>query len=191
MKQMILALSILTIVGCSKPKEEAKLDPNRQYSMKYINGDQVVKSRVSNDTLWLNFYQKIDLLVDPNDYANTWGMALIQDFSNSYLKDLHFYGVATPTLNHSYDWMPINLNDAAPGQVTSTNVTVDGKKYVQVTIARLFEYFNKMGTTQAAVDLQNTVVQRTNDVVLYKAFYAAGGVFSLSNDATFKIVYTK
>jgi len=187
---MILALSILTIVGCSKPKEETQLDPNRQYAMKYINGDQSVKTRVSNDTLWLNFYEKIDLLVDPNDYANTWGMALIQDFSNSYLKDLHFFGTATPTL-YSYDWMPINLNDAAPGQKTSTNVTVDGKKYVQVTISRLFEFFNKMGSTQAATDLQNVVLQRTNDVVLYKAFYAAGGVFSLSNDATFKIVYTK
>jgi hypothetical protein len=190
MKKMILALSILAIVSCSKPKEEAKLDPNRQYEMKYSNSDQTVKTFVRNDTLWLHFNENVVVLVDPNDYANTWGMALIQEFSNSYLKDLHYIGLATPA-GYSYDWMPINLNDVAPGQKTSTNVTVNGKKYVQVTISRVFEFFQKMGTSQAAVDQQNIVLQRTNDAVLYKTFYSANGVFSLSNDATFKLVYTK
>ena len=187
---MILALSILTIAGCSKPKEPATLDPHRQYEMKYKNGDQIVKTFVRNDTLWLHFNENVVVLVDPNDYENTWGMALIQEFTNSYLKDLHYIGLATAG-GYSYDWMPINLNDVAPGQKTSANVTVDGKKYVQVTVSRLFEFFQKMGTTQAAVDQQNIVLQRTNDSVLYKTFYAANGIFSLSNDASFKLVYTK
>jgi hypothetical protein len=190
MKKMILALSILAITSCSKPTEKATLDANRQYEMKYKNGDQIVKTLVRNDTLWLHFNENVVVLVDPNDYANTWGMALTQEFSNSYLKDLHYFGLATPA-GYFYDWMPINLNDAAPGQITSTNVTVDGKKYVQITISRLFEFFQKMGTPQAATDQQNIVLQRSNDNVLYKIFYSANGIFSLSNDATFKIVYTK
>jgi len=190
MKKMILALSALVIVfGCSKPKVQAKLDPNKRYYMKYEMNDQTVKMRVSNDTLRLDFYENIVVLVDPNDYANSWAMHLIEDFSNSYLSGLHFDALATAA-GYAHDWVPINLNDAAPGQKTATNVTEDGKQYVKVTIARKFEFFNKLGTNQAAVNQQNTLLQTTNNTVAYKAFYSDGSGYSLSNDGVFKIVYT-
>lgn len=189
MKKMILALSILTIVSCSKSKETPKLDPNKRYYMKYETGDQIAKMRVSNDTLRLDFYENINVLVDPNDYKNTWAMHLIEDFSQSYLKDLHFDALATAA-GYAHDWVPVNLNDAAQGQKTSSNVTVDGKQYVKVTIARKLEFYNKLGTNQAAVDQKNTLLQTTNNTVTYKSFYSDGTGYSLSNDGNFKIVYT-
>jgi uncharacterized protein YcfL len=188
MKKMILALSILIVVSCSKSKEQPKLDPNRRYYVKYETPDQSVKMKVSSDTLRLDFYENIALLVDPNDYNNTWAMHLIEDFSQSYLKDLHFDAVATAA-GYAHDWVPVNLNDAAPGQRSSTNVTVDGKQYVKVTIARKFEFYNKLGTNQAAVNQQNTLLQTTNHTVTYKTFYSDGSGYSLSNDGTFKITY--
>ena len=187
---MILALSLLILItGCSKTNEKAKLDPNKQYYMRYQTGDQSVKMRVSNDTLRLDFYENIVLLADPKDYANSWAVHLKEDFSSSYLKDLHFDALASAA-GYAHDWVPINLSDAAPGQKTSTNVTVDGKEYVQITIARKFEFYNKLGTNQAAVNQQNTLLQTTNHTVTYKAFYSDGAGFSISNDGTFKIVYT-
>jgi len=189
MKQMILALSILSIVGCNKPNENAKLDPNKQYYMKYETGDQLVKMRVSTDTLRLDLYENIAVLVDPKDFANSWAMHLIEDFSKSYLKDLHFDALATAQ-GYAHDWIPINLNDAAPGQKTSKNVTVDGKQYVQVSIARKFEFYNKLASHQAALDQQNTLLNTTNHTVTYKTFYSDGGGYSISNDGTFKIVYS-
>lgn len=189
MKKMILALSILSVVSCSKSKEKPKLDPNKKYYMKYETTDQSVKMRVNDDTLRLDFYEKIDVLVDPNDYSNSWATHLIEDFSQSYLKDLHFDAVAT-SAGYAHDWVPINLNDAAPGQKTSTNVTVDGKQYVKVTVARKFEFYNKLGTNQAAVNQKNILLQTTNHSVTYKMFYSDGNGYSLSNDGTFKIVYT-
>lgn len=190
MKKMIPALLIFTAVSCTKPKEQAKLDPNKAYYMDYSKtSDQVVKTKVSNDTLRLNFYENIVLLVDPKDYANSWAIHLIEDFSKSYLSGLHFTALATAA-GYSYDWVPINLNDAAPGQKTATNVTVNGKQYVQVTISRLFEFFNKLGTNQAAINQQNILLQTTGDVVTYKTFYSDGSGYSQSNNGTFKIVYT-
>lgn len=189
---MILALSILSaiVTGCSKPNESAKLDPNRQYYMRYQTGDQSVKMRVSNDTLRLDLYENIVVLVDPKDFANSWAMHLIEDVSKSYLQGLHFDAIAITNGVYAHDWVPVNLNDAAPGQKTSTNVTVDGKQYVQVTVARKFEYYNKLGTNQAAVNQQNTLLSTTNHTVTYKMFYSDGSGYSLSNDGTFKIVYS-
>ena len=190
MKRMILALSILSIVtGCSKSNVKEKLDPNKAYFMRYDAGDQSVKMRVSNDTLRLNFYENINLLVDPKDYANSWAVHLIEDFSNSYMNGLNFDALATAA-GYAHDWVPINLNDAAPGQKTTTNVTVDGKQYVKLTIKRLFEFYNKLGTNQAAVNQQNALLQTTNHSVIYKAFYSDGNGYSLSNDGTFKVVYS-
>jgi hypothetical protein len=191
MTKLILALSILITIatGCSKTNEKPKLDPNRTYYMKYETGDQAVKMRVSSDTLHLNFYESINLLVDPKDYANSWAIHLIEDFSQSYLSGLHFNAVATAA-GYAHDWVPINLNDAAPGQKTASNVTVDGKQYVKVTIARVFEFYNKLGNNPAAVAQQNTLLQTTNHTVTYKAFYSDGNGYSLSNNGTFKVVYS-
>src|SRR5215203_996928 len=189
MKQMILALSILSIVGCTKPNEQSKFDPNKQYFMKYQSGDQAVKMRVSNDTLRLDFYENVVVLVDPKDYANSWAMHLQENFANSYLKDLEFNALASAA-GYAHNWVPVNLNDAAPGQKTPTNVTVDGKQYVQVTIARKFEFYNKLASNQAAVAQQSTLLQTTNHTVAFKAYYSDGAGYSISNDGTFKIVYS-
>ena len=157
--------------------------------MEYQSADQVAKLCVTNDTLRINFYQNVVFLVDPNDYANSWAIHLIQDFSKSYLADLHYTALASSS-SYAYDWVPINLNDVAPGQKTSTNVVVNGKKYVKITVARVFEFFNKMGTIQAAVNQQNTLLQTTNQSVTYKAFYSDGTGYSISYDGTVKIVYS-
>ena len=187
---MIPALLIFAISSCTKPKEKPKVDPNKRYYMEYVQkNDQSVKLNVVNDTLRLNFYEKITVLVDPNDFANSWAMHLIEDFSKSYLNGLHFDAIAT-SAGYAHDWVPINLNDAAPGQKTSTNVTVNGKQYVQVSISRLFEFYNVLASNQAAINQQNTLLQTTTDEVTYKLFYSDGNGYSLSNDASYKIAYS-
>lgn len=189
MKKMILALFVAVIAfGCTKNNQQAKIDPNKAYTMKYQTSDQTVKMRVSNDTLWLNFYENINVLVDPKEYANSWALDLIEDFSKSYLNGLHFNALASAA-GYAHDWIPINLNDAAPGQKTSSNVTVDGKQYVQVTIKRVFEFYSPLGSNQAAQNQYNTLLQTTSDAVTYKLFYSYDNVYSLSNNGTFKIVY--
>jgi len=194
MKKIILAFTILSIalidLSCKKARVIPEIDPTRAYTIKYNNEDQIVKTRISNDTLRMDFYQKINFLLDPDEYANTWALYLKQDFTKSYLKDLHYDAIANAA-GYAHDWVPVDLNTVAPGQKTISNVTVNGKKYVQVSLTRVFEFYNKMGTNQAAINQQNTLLQTTTDVVVYQAFYAYNNIYSLSNDGTFKIVYTK
>ena len=190
MKTLTIVLCAFLITACSKPKTtQKKVDPNKKYYMEYQTNDQSAALFVRSDTLRIDFHENISILVDPNDYANSWAIHLIEDFSKSYLEDLHFTAIATAH-GYSYDWVPINLNDAAPGQETASNVTVNGKQYVKVNIVRTFEFFNKMGTAQAAQNQLNTLLQSTNQTITYKLFYSDGTGYSISNDGTFKIVYS-
>ena len=189
MKKALLAALTLVIISCNK-NAPIEFDPNRAYTIKYQVADQVVKTRLVNDTLRLDFYQEVNFLVDPNEYRNSWALHLIQDFSNSYMKDLHFDMIASAA-GYAHDWVPINLNDVHPNQKTSTNVNVDGKDYVKVTLKRVFEFYSKLGTAQAAAQQQGVLLQTTNHSVLYKAFYSFNSQYSLSNDGRFNIVYTR
>jgi hypothetical protein len=190
MKQLIPALLVIAIVGCTKPKQEPVFEPNRAYAMKYQLDDQIVKTRISGDTLHLDFYENVNLLVDPNDYSGSWALLIEEDFTKSYLNNLDYYAQATPTV-YAHNWVPSNTNDVAPGQKTVSNVTVDGKKYVKVTIARVFEFYNVMSSTQTAINQQNVLLSTTTDNIGYKTYYMYNGGYSLSNDANLKVVYTK
>jgi hypothetical protein len=189
MKRIILPLFVLAYASCTKPVD-VQLDPNKAYTIKYKNDDQVVKTRVSHDTLRLDFYQKVNFLLDPKEYAHSWALDLIQDFSHSYMKDLHFDAVATAG-GYAHDWVPINLNDVAPEQKTTSTVSFEGKQYTQVSLTRVFEFYSVLGSNQAAVNYQNALLQTNTDFVIYKAFYSYNNIYSLSNDGNFKIVYTK
>jgi len=191
MKKMILPLvAVLFYTSCTKSaKETPPIDPGKTYSIRYNTADQVASTRVVNDTLRIDFHQKIHFLLDPTEAAYTWSLDLIQDFSKSYLKDLHFDAIAN-SAGYAHDWVPVDLNTVAPGQKTISKVTFEGKQYTQVTLNRVFEFYNKMGTHQAAINQQNALLQNNSDVVVYKAFYAYNNVYSLSNDGSFKIVYT-
>jgi hypothetical protein len=193
MKKVILPLfAILACTSCTKTAREIpQIDPNKAYTIKYNTSDQIAKTRVSNDTLRLDLYQNINFLLDPNEYANTWALHLVQDFSKSYLRDLHYDAIAIVPGQYAHDWVPINLNDAAEGQKTITNVIFEGKKYVQISLKRTFEFYSVLGSNQTATEQQNVLLQTSTDSVTYKAFYSYNNVYSLSSDSTFKIVYVK
>ena len=192
---MIFALSILFAVpfaftNCRRNKNDVQFDPNKAYTVKYQADAQIVKTAVTNDTLRLDFYQKVGLLVDPYDYSHTWSLCLIQDFSNSYLKDLHFDTPSNATASgYVHDWIPVNLNDVAPDQKTITNTTIDGKQYVLVTITRLFKFYSPLGSHDEAVAKQNQLLQTKGDNVAYKAFYSFNNIYSVSNNTNVNLLY--
>jgi azurin len=190
MKQLIPTLFVFALFGCSKSNQEPVFQPNRAYAMKYQTDPQIVKTRTNGDTLHLDFHENVNLLVDPSDYSGSWALILEENFTKSYLDTLEYNAQATASL-YAHNWVPSNTNDVAPGQKTVSNVTVDGKKYVKVTIARVFEFYNVMSSAQAAVNQQNALLQTTTDNVSYKTYYMSNGGYSLSNDATLNLTYTK
>ncbi|SHF31584.1 hypothetical protein [Flavisolibacter ginsengisoli] len=188
----ILSIALVTIIfsACTKNSKEVPIDPNNPYTIKFDVSDQVVKTTVDQDTLRLDFNQVVNFLVDPTEYQRSWALHLTQDFSNSYLKGLHFTALAN-SAGVATDWVPINLNDVHPSQKTTSETTVNGTKYIKVTITRLFKFVSVLNSNQAAIDKQNALVQDKNQSVAYSAFYSYNSVYSLPNNDVAKIVYTK
>jgi hypothetical protein len=188
----ILSIALVTIIfsACTKNSKEVPIDPNNPYTIKFDVSDQVVKTTVDKDTLRLDFNQVVNFLVDPTEYQRSWALHLTQDFSNSYLNGLHFTALAN-SAGVATDWVPINLNDVHPSQKTTSEVTVNGTKYVKVTITRLFKFISVLSSNQAAIDKQNALIQDKNQTVAYASFYSYNSVYSLANNDVTKIVYTK
>src|SRR6476469_7035537 len=178
-----LSIALLTLIlsACTKNNKEVPIDPNNAYTIKFDVKDQVVKTTVDNDTLRLDFNQVVNFLVDPTEYQRSWALHLTQDFSNSYLKGLHFTALAN-SAGVATDWVPINLNDVHPSQKTTSETTVNGTKYIKVTITRLFKFVSVLNSNQAAIDKQNALVQDKNQTVAYSAFYSYNSVYSLPNN---------
>jgi hypothetical protein len=189
-RYLSVALVTLVLSACTKNSKEVPIDPNNAYTIKFDVKDQVVKTTVDNDTLRLDFNQVVNFLVDPTEYQRSWALHLTQDFSNSYLNGLHFTALAN-SAGVATDWVPINLNDVHPSQKTTSDTTVDGKKYVKVTITRLFKFVSVLSSNQAAIDKQNALVQDKNQTVAYASFYSYNSVYSLANNNVSKLVYTK
>jgi len=187
-----LSIALLTLIlsACTKNNKEVPIDPNNAYTIKFDVKDQVVKTTVDKDTLRLDFNQVVNFLVDPTEYQRSWALHLTQDFSHSYLNGLHFTALAN-SAGVATDWVPINLNDVHPSQKTTSDTTVDGKKYVKVTISRLFKFVSVLSSNQAAIDKQNALVQDQSQTVAYASFYSYNSVYSLANNNVSKIVYTK
>lgn len=191
-KILSYTLVIMTLASCTKSADVAQkpLDPNKKYSVSFDITNQQVKTSVVSDTLYLDFYQQVSFLLDPNDYNNTWALGAVQDFSKSYLNGLHYTCLAEKG-NYAYDWATINLNNVNPSQKTVAETTINGKKYEKVTLARTFYFFNPMGTNQAAIDKQNALLQNKTDSVSYSVFYMYDSITSIPSNTTTAISYSK
>jgi hypothetical protein len=183
--------SLILLVSCKKNStEDEPLDPNKSYTIRYEVSDQVARTRVKGDTLRIDFNQRVNFLVEPSEYRRRWALHMTHNFSSSFLNNQRFSALANAS-GYANDWLPINLNDVHPSQISSEEVIVDGRKMVRVTLSRLIEFYSVQGSGEAAIQKQNALVQSSNETVAYSAFYSYGNVFSIPNNATVKITYTR
>ena len=194
MKQVfVLFALILLYTGCTKKSNGGgtpPIDPTKQYTIKFDVNDQVAKTRVGNDTLYLDYTERVNFLVDPSEFANSWALQLQEDFTKSYLTGLHFSALSEANI-YATDWVSQNLNNVHPSQKSIVDTTVNGKKYTKIRLERMFKFVNVLANQQAAIDKQNTLVVNNTDSVKYASFYYYDGIFSLPNTITSRILYTK
>ena len=195
MKQAFtLSLLILVFSGCTKNSNGVggtpPIDPTQAYTIKFDVNDQVVKTRVGNDTLYLDYDERVNFLVEPSEYAHSWALQLQEDFTKSYLNGLNFSALSEANI-YATNWVSQNLNNVHPSQKSVVDTTVNGKKYTKIRIARTFKFVSVLANQQAATDKQNTLVVSNSDSVKYASFYYYDGIFSLPNTKTSRILYTK
>jgi hypothetical protein len=192
MKQaLVLSLLVLSFASCKKSGNDTPpIDPNKQYTIIYDVADQTVKTSVVNDTINLDFQEKINFLVDPTEYTYSWAQFLEEDFTKSYLNNLHFALLSDENVM-AVDFVSRNLNNVHPSQKSAVETTVNGKKYVKVQLARTFKFRNILASNQEAINKQNQLLQTTTDSVKFSSFYYYNGVFSAANLKTVRLFYTK
>lgn len=165
------------------------LDPTKQYTIEFEAEDQAVKTRVSSDTLHLDFFQNLNFLVDPKEYRQSWALHVTQDFSKSSLASLHYLVFFQG--NYTLDWVPLNMNDVHPSQISSMDTLVNGKKFIKVKLRRTFHFYSVPGSRQEAINQQNRLVESHNEQVDIAAFYSVGTVYSLPNKRQLKLKYNR
>jgi len=193
MKQaVILGLLISIFASCSKESGDKTppIDPNKQYTIVYDVANQVVKTSVINDTINLDFEERINFLVDPTEYTYSWAQFLEEDFSRTYLSGLHFALLSDENVM-AVDFVSRNLNNVHPSQKSAVDTTVDGKKYVKVKLARTFKFRNILSSNQEAINKQTQLLQTTTDSVKLSSFYYYSGIFSAPNIKTVRLLYTQ
>lgn len=193
MKQVITgALFILFLAGCKKESGDntPPIDPSKQYSINFELTDQTVKTRVTNDTLHLDMYEKLSFLVDPVEYNYSWALHMIEDLSQSYLNNLH-YSCLSQLNVYAYDFRSDNLNHVHTTQKSVSDTTINGKKYVKVLLQRTIMFFSVHADNQAAIAKQNELLSAQNQTVTFSSFYVYNDVESVPSKTTAKVVYTK
>jgi hypothetical protein len=182
---------MLILAGCKKSDNTPPIDPNQKYTINYEINDQIVKTSVSHDTLFLNMYEKMNFLVDPTEYAYSWALHLKEDFANSYLNNLHFTCLSDENV-YAYDFRTENLNNLHPSQKSVSDANVNGRNYKRVKLERTIQFFSVFPNNPTAVAAkQNELVATTNQTVSFSAFYVYNDVSSSPNVTTAKLVYTK
>jgi hypothetical protein len=188
-------LFLLIFSGCSKQSGDATsrnepIDPNKKYSISFEMEDQQVKTSVSADTLYLDFYEKVNFLLDKSEFNSTWGIGKDQDFSKTNLDKLHFTALAEYG-NIAYDWVTLNLNNTHPSQKTVSDVTVNGKQYTKVSLSRVFHFFNPLQDNAAATAKESSLLSVKTDSVKYTVFYFQDNINSQPSTVTRAITYSK
>lgn len=190
---LTFALLITIISSCSKSTADnttPPIDPSKTYSIDFDLNNQIVMTSVTNNTLNLDYYEQVDFIVDPVEYGRLWALILVEDFSKSNLKDLHFSALSNENV-YATDWVSQNLNNVHPSQKTVIDTTIGGKGYKKIKIARLFKFISPFSTQQDAINKQNSLLQTTQDSVTFSSSYYYSGVYSKPKTAGAKLIYKK
>jgi hypothetical protein len=193
---LTFALLMLTIASCSKQSSKddnttPPIDPAKKYTINYDLNDQIVKTSVTNNTLNLDYYEQVNFIVDPSEYGRLWALILTEDITKSNLKGLHFSALNEEG-TYATDWVSQNLNNVHSSQKITIDTTIGDKTYKKIKISRIFKFISPFTNQQAAIDKQNDLITNAkNDSVSFSTSYYYSGVYSLPNNGSTKIVYTK
>ena len=176
-KYITLVLIIAALSSCSKLQDdivnpvkggnETVNDGSGTYTINLTINDQEVMTSVKDDTLFLDYHEKVTLLLNPKDYENSSAVHFKEDFSKSILAGYH-YRMLTNDNKYIYDSADDNLNNVTIK--SASTVTIDGKKYTKLELERVFSFFKAYKQQQLASEDQANVLKITNDKISFSSY---------------------
>lgn len=196
MRYFILGFFIIVFASaCHKKSSNAPavitFEPTKQYDVKFKAGNQqvLVSNFQNQDTvLSMTYYEKMGLIVRPDDYNQSWTIYFNQTYTGTALDSVLF---TTPnsTGQYVYNWIETNLNNIALQSKTDT--TINGTNYYNLKISRVITFLKAYPSKAAAAQALAALMQRKNDVVTFSCYYSYNGQSSVPATGTAPLVYTK
>ncbi|MDP9077335.1 MAG: hypothetical protein M3O71_07940 [Bacteroidota bacterium] len=133
----------------------------------FIIYPQKVKTTVSGNTLTLAFNEDVNLFLLADGYQKTSAIHLKEDIKSTRLGAFDF-----TTLNEDgqtvHNYMEDNLNNIKTKTISDT--TIKGVKVVKVHLQRLVTFSKAYGSNQLAVDQQNLILGKTDDLLTFSSY---------------------
>jgi hypothetical protein len=141
--------------------------PSSPYTVKLDIANQVVNTAVSNDTLYLVYTEKADIIINKAEYENLSAVHFKEDFSKSALNGFHF-SMKNEEGESVYDSVDDNLNNV-PLKTAST-VVINGTEMVKLNLERVFVFFKAYKQPALAVEAQTNFTNTTKDVITFSSY---------------------
>ncbi|HEX8020664.1 hypothetical protein [Mucilaginibacter sp.] len=150
--------------------------------------DQLVNTKVSNDTLYLNYTETANLILNSADYQKSSAVHFKEDFSKSNLANFNF-----TTINKdnqvATNYLDDNLNNVAIK--SASTLTVDGKQYTKLVLERVVIFSKAYKQHDLAVEAQNDILKQTKDVISFASYYYINGKNSDTTSTIAIVAYRK
>lgn len=194
-KYLTCILLATTLFSCKKLNEVKPTDENPTdnpgstlTTIKLDIATQEVNTKVSNDTLYLNYTETVNLILDPADYIKSAAVHFKEDFSKTSLANFSF---TTVNKNNQLatNYLEDNLNNVIIK--SASTITVDGKKYTKLVLERLLVFAKAYKQAGLAVEAQNNILKQANEVISFSSYYYINGKNSDTTVTTATIVYKK
>lgn len=192
-KVFTYAALCITLASCQKgagDNSTPPIDPSKSYSVSYEIPDQIVRMKIENNTLKMDHYEKVHILVDPVEFSRAWALSLDEDWNGTSLYNVDYVAM-NEFGTYAYNWKAGNLNNVHPSQKSVIDTTVNGKRFKKVKVERIIQFFKDYPTQQAAIDRQNALLQVRGEQAKFKSFYTYSGVTSLPVIGNGNLIYIK
>lgn len=150
--------------------------------------DQAVITKVSNDTLYLNYTETANLILKADDYQKSSAVHFKEDFSKSGLAKFDFTTVNKDN-QVATNYLDDNLNNVAIK--SASTLTIDGKQFTKLVLERVIIFSKAYKQHDLAVESQNQILSQTKDVISFGLYYYTNGKNSDTTSTTAAVVYKK
>lgn len=174
----VLTCSLITaLIGCSKNSDVVPNVSNKSiertnnlaaYNVQFEFPAQVGLLSLNGNRLTILYTEKVNFIVNPTDYDQSYSLNLTQDFTPSALAGFD-YTTITPNGDKNFNWADPNLNN---NQLKGKQDTiVNGLRKIKVMLERDFIFVKEYADANAANNALNALLAKKGDSINFASFY--------------------
>lgn len=176
----IATITVLTLASCKKYYSAPSVTADNRQTISTLvlatNGisfnlkDQVVKTKLSNNTLTLTYYEDMALVLRSDSLQKAWSVIFKEDFSTTELNKFNYYAINKDG-STSTNYRESNLNNLA---ITKKDTLVSNVPMTRVSFTRTL-IFTKAYTSATEALNEYTFLLSAKETIAFSVFYVFNG----------------